>query len=98
HGLRRSEWAARAWWCPLAALAMLVGWPASAQQQGPACQPEQFVDRTAPGAGRELTWDWNIANDPEHCMQGATGQTVVWIPNANANPPINFDDHPLRPT
>jgi hypothetical protein len=51
------------------------------------CQPDQYLDRTAAGADRQLTWDFSIATDPERCLQVRTGQTVVWQGD--------FETHPL---
>ena len=73
----------------LTTLAVQVGWPASAQAQVDHCQPSEFLDRTAPGADREIFWDVSITGDPQKCMLVQVGQTVVW----NANP--DFDVHPL---
>jgi plastocyanin len=99
-GPRRSKCAARAWWFPLAALAVLVGFPASEAKaqvvQG--CQPDQYLDRTAPGAVRQLTWDFGIVTDPAHCIQIQTGQTVVWVGDFSTHPlgvPGNDTSNPI---
>jgi plastocyanin len=69
---------------------LIVGWSSSARAQVVQnCQPDQYVDRTAPGADRQLTWDFGIASDPERCMQVRVGQTVVWDVVGS------FDLHPL---
>jgi len=68
--------------------ALVVGTPLRAQAQAlNDCQPSQYLDRTAPNADRELTWDMSIATDPERCLEVRVGQTVVW----NGD----FDMHPL---
>jgi hypothetical protein len=54
------------------------------------CQPTQYLDRTAPGADRDLLWDFSIATDPERCLQVQAGQSVKW----NSN---DFEFHPLDP-
>ena len=51
------------------------------------CQPDQYLDRTAAGADRQITWDFSIVTDPERCLQVKVGQTVVWTGD--------FDTHPL---
>jgi plastocyanin len=74
-------------WSSLAILAVLIGWPAAAQAQVVQdCQPNQYLDRTAAGADRQLTWDFGIAIDPERCMQVRTGQTVVWNGDMDTHP------------
>jgi hypothetical protein len=63
----------------LAALVVLLSLPGSAQAQAVQdCQPGQYLDRTAPSADRELTWDFSIASDPERCLQVRAGQTVFF--------------------
>jgi hypothetical protein len=42
------------------------------------CQPDQYLDRTAPAADRELAWDFSIATDAERCLQVRAGQTVFF--------------------
>src|SRR5438477_7664508 len=97
---RRSDWAVRAWSFPMAALAVLVGWPSAEAKaqvvQG--CQPDQYLDRTAPGAVRQLTWDFGIVTDPAHCIQVQTGQTVVWVGDFSTHPlgvPGNDTSNPI---
>ncbi len=69
------------------ALGVLVGVPTAAQAQVvQGCQPGAYVDRTAPGAVRVLPWDMDIATLDEHCMQVATGQTVVWNGDLDTHP------------
>jgi plastocyanin len=82
---------ARAIRASLAALAVLLGWSASARAQVQGCQPDQYLDRTAPGDDRQMTWDFGIATDPERCMQVRVGQAVVW----SLAPGDSFDVHPL---
>src|SRR5262245_15634058 len=53
------------------------------------CQPAQYLDRTAPDADRELTWEYTIWNDPERCIQVYAGQTVAF------QSVDNFSFHPL---
>jgi len=68
-------------------LAVLVGFPAaSAQAQVQNCQPNQYLDRTAPGADRQLNWDFSISSDPERCLQVRVGQTVVWSGDLSTHP------------
>jgi len=68
-------------------LAGFVGLPASAQAQViQDCQPNQYLDRTATGADRQLNWDFSIATDPERCLQVRVGQTVVWNGNLDSHP------------
>jgi len=42
------------------------------------CLTGQYLDRTAAGADRELTWDFSIGTDPERCLQVKVGQSVFW--------------------
>jgi plastocyanin len=73
-------------------LVVLVAWSKAAHAQVVQdCQPTQYLDRTAAGADRQLTWDFSIATDPERCMQVRVGQTVVW----SLAPGGSFDLHPL---
>jgi plastocyanin len=79
---------------------VLIGWPATLAQaqvvQG--CQPNQYVDRTAPGAVRQLTWDFGVNTDPAHCMQVRTGQTVLWVGDFSTHPlgvPDNDTSNPI---
>lgn len=37
-----------------------------------------YVDRTAEGASREITWGFSVASTPEACMKIKVGQTVTW--------------------
>jgi hypothetical protein len=63
----------------LGAIVALIGSSSRANAQVVQdCQPNQFLDRTAPGADRLLTWDFSISTDPERCLQVQVGQTVVW--------------------
>lgn len=63
----------------MVALVALLALPARAQAQVVQdCQPGQYLDRTAPTADRELTWDFSIASDPERCLQVRAGQTVFF--------------------
>jgi hypothetical protein len=55
------------------------------------CQPDQYVDRTAPSAIRQLAWNFGIVTDPTRCMQVKIGQTVTWVPDN----PDGFSEHPL---
>jgi hypothetical protein len=50
---------------------------------------DRFVDRTAPSASRNLTWDHGIEHDPSRCLQIRVGQTVTWTGD--------FNEHPLGP-
>jgi hypothetical protein len=100
NGPRRSDGGARAWWFPLAALAVLVGFPAgeAKAQVVQGCQPGQYLDRTAPNAVRQLTWDFGIVTDPAHCIQVQTGQTVVWVGDFSTHPlgvPGNDTSNPI---
>lgn len=68
--------------------AVLLGAPTRARAQVVGdCQPGAYLDRTAPAASRQLTWDFSIATDPARCLKVQVGQTVVW----NGD----FDTHPL---
>ncbi len=80
----------RAGWSLCAALVVTIGLTAASAQAQVVqdCQPTQYLDRTAPAADRQLTWDFSIATDPERCLQVQVGQTVVW--NGDV-----FDTHPL---
>jgi hypothetical protein len=82
------KWSIRLASCALATLEVLTGSPETAQaQEVQGCQPNQFVDRSAPSAQRTLTWEFGIQDGPERCIQVRVGQTVTW----NGN----LDDHPL---
>lgn len=73
--------------CLLATLGVLIGSAGRAQAQVvQGCQPNQYLDRTASGADRELTWDFGIESDPERCMQVQTSQTVVWSGDLEMHP------------
>src|SRR5262245_37607561 len=50
------------------------------------CQPDQYVDRTAANADRQLSWDFSITSDPARCMQVRAGQTVVWDGDLETHP------------
>jgi plastocyanin len=75
-------------WYSLVTLALLLGWPvANADAQVVQnCQPNQYVDRTAPGASREITWDLSVVNAPERCMKVRVGQTVLWNGDLGMHP------------
>jgi hypothetical protein len=74
-------------WALLVALAVLVGLPrAAGAQVVQGCQPDQYVDRTATNADREIFWDFTIFGDPERCMQVRVGQTVTWGPDLESHP------------
>src|SRR5262249_52925235 len=65
--------------CPLVATVVLVGLAAPAEAVPELdCQPSQYLDRTAPGADREILWETSLEHDPERCMQVQVGQTVIW--------------------
>ncbi len=49
-----------------------------------------FVDRTADGDARELTWDFSIENAPGRCLKVRVGQTVVWNGDLTTHP-LNVD-------
>jgi len=49
------------WVLTLPTLAVLVVWSTRAEAQVQNCALDQFVDRTAPGADRQLAWDFDIA-------------------------------------
>jgi plastocyanin len=91
--MRRGEWAIRALAHSLAGLALLAGLPAKVQAQAVQdCQPGQYVDLTAPGAVRQLTWDRGAGFVPEHCMQIQIGQTVVWVGDLGTHPLLPAPD------
>jgi hypothetical protein len=48
-----------------------------------------FVDRTAAGAVRTLTWDFPIATSPDRCIMIKKGQDVTFSGD--------FAEHPLNP-
>jgi plastocyanin len=50
------------------------------------CAPEQFLDRTAPGADRDITWTVSITFDPERCMEVRVGQQVRWNGSLGTHP------------
>jgi hypothetical protein len=73
-------------WALLATLAA-AGLPSLAEAQVVQdCQPDQYLDRTAANADRELTWDFSISTDPERCMQVQVGQTVLWNGDLSTHP------------
>jgi hypothetical protein len=69
-------------------LAVLIGWPAASAQAQVVqnCEPSQYLDRTAPGADRELAWGFGIVSDPERCLEVRVGQTVVWNGDLDTHP------------
>jgi plastocyanin len=72
----------------LLAFGTFMAWSGGAAAQVvQGCGSAQYLDRTAPGADRELHWDFGIENDPEHCLQVRVGQSVFW----NGD----LDNHPL---
>lgn len=74
-------------WSTAVVLATLIALPAVAEAQVVNnCQPSQYLDRTAPGADRQLTWDFSISTDPERCLQVQAGQTVVWNGDLDVHP------------
>ena len=72
----------------LVSLAVLVGLPGGRAQAQVVqdCQPTQYLDRTATGADRQLTWEFEISTDPERCLQVRAGQTVRWIGDLEFHP------------
>jgi hypothetical protein len=73
--------------CLVCALTLLVGLPAAAQAQVVQdCQPDQYLDRTAAAADRQLAWGFGISGDPERCLQVQVGQTVVWSGDLDTHP------------
>ena len=74
----------------LVSLALLAGAAQEAQAQVvQGCDSPMFLDRTALGADRTLSWGLSIGTDPERCMTVRVGQTVVWSGG-------NFGTHPLE--
>jgi hypothetical protein len=69
---------------PLATFASVPG--AAQAQVVQDCQPNQYLDRRAPGADRLLTWNLGISTDPERCMRVQVGQTVVWSGDLESHP------------
>jgi hypothetical protein len=47
-----------------------------------------YDDRTAPAAGRSVTWDYGISEAPERCVRISLGQSVTWL--------ADFELHPLE--
>ncbi len=45
-----------------------------------------FVDHTASGDARAVTWDFPIATSAERCLAVKVGQTVTWKGNFNVHP------------
>ena len=45
-----------------------------------------FVDRTATGASRTLTWDFPISTAPERCMIVKKNQAVTWAGDFTTHP------------
>jgi plastocyanin len=50
------------------------------------CADTMYIDRSAPGAERNITWDPGIASAPERCMQVRVGQQVRWNGSFAAHP------------
>jgi plastocyanin len=50
------------------------------------CQEAAYVDRTADGADRTLTWDFSFAGSPERCLKIRVGQSVQWDGHFAAHP------------
>jgi hypothetical protein len=86
--LRRHRGSNHIRWWPLLILSLTVGLCAAPAegQEVQNCQPSQYLDRTAPGADRQLAWDFSIATDPERCMRVRVGQTVVWNGDLEVHP------------
>ena len=53
-----------------------------------------FVDRSGASDTRAITWDINVTQTPERCMQIKVGQTVKWTSDG-ATTPADFTMHPL---
>jgi plastocyanin len=53
--------------------------PVDAGPTGPALNGcVNYTDRTAAAASRTITWDFSVAQTPEHCMIIKAGQTVMF--------------------
>lgn len=52
------------------------------------CTEASYLDRSAAGADRSLTWDYSFISDPERCIVVRVGQSVTWVGS--------FGDHPLQ--
>jgi hypothetical protein len=53
------------------------------------CTPTSYLDRTGPGADRDLAWVEAFADDVERCLMIEVGQNVSWTGD--------LSDHPLVP-
>lgn len=47
---------------------------------------KNYVDRTAAGASREITWGFPVSTTPEACMKIKAGQTVTWKGDLSIHP------------
>lgn len=47
---------------------------------------QSFVDKTADGAVREITWGFSVSSTPEACMKIKVGQTVTWKGDLGVHP------------
>jgi hypothetical protein len=61
------------------------------------CRGSDYLDRTAPGADREIEWDYTIFADPERCMQVSVGQAVVFQGDFSFHPLDGFDGDTPNP-
>src|SRR5262245_53241483 len=87
HGrVGRSKWS----WL---ALLWLTLSPASAfADPVDGCNDADYLDRTAPGADRTLTWDFSIVGDPERCLEVRVGQSVRWNGDVENTHPLSADE------
>jgi hypothetical protein len=50
------------------------------------CGDNDYLDRTAPGASREIIWDFSSPGRPDKCMKIHAGQSVTWVGSLSGHP------------
>jgi plastocyanin len=72
--------------------------PVDAGPTGPALNGcVSYTDRTAAAAVRTVTWDFPVAQTPEHCMIIKVGQTVMFNGNLATHPLASNGGDPNSP-
>jgi len=50
------------------------------------CQDADYLDATAAGAGRTITWNIFVTETPQRCLKVLAGQTVHWSGDLSEHP------------
>jgi plastocyanin len=56
-----------------------------------------FVDRSAAGASRTITWDFAVSTAPERCMTVKVGQKVTFAGSFSSHPLLSSDGDKPNP-